>query len=132
MTRRIERTLLPATNDSPGARLLRKMGWRPGHGVGPRVSWRQRKIQDLHAQGKSLEGVDIDKLEDDEEAKKHMYPPRDTQVPTISRKENAFGLGYVPGMGLNQSSGKGEGKKKHSGPQLSGTYFTTQSSLSRL
>ncbi|KAI0050988.1 hypothetical protein FA95DRAFT_1631093 [Auriscalpium vulgare] len=115
----IERALLPPPDDSPGVRLLKKMGWRPGQGVGPRVTWRQRKIQDLLAAGKTLNNVDVDALEEDEEAKKHMYPPRDTVAPHIARKDNSYGVGYVPERGLNEALGRGAGP---SGPKLASGF----------
>ncbi|KDQ61939.1 hypothetical protein JAAARDRAFT_190648 [Jaapia argillacea MUCL 33604] len=125
MAFKLEEALLSTPTDSAGARILRKMGWRPGQGIGPRLTWRQRKLQDLRAatgpppKSSSNELVDGDE-EEDEEAKKHMFPPRDTPVLLAPRKENSHGLGYVPGMGLNESLGvkAGEGK----GPRLSSGF----------
>lgn len=115
----IQRALMPPLEDSPGVRLLKKMGWRPGQGVGPRVSWRTRKIQDLLAAGKSINGVDIDALDDDdEEAKRHMYPPRDTVVPRFSMKSDSYGVGYTAGPGLVESLGQKRPEVK--GPKLAG------------
>ena len=109
---------MPPLEDSAGVRLLKKMGWRPGQGIGPRVSWRTRKIQDLLAAGKSLNGVDIDALDDDEEAKRHMYPPRDTVVPRVSMKTDAHGIGFKAGAGLIENPGQKRPQTK--GPKLSG------------
>jgi G patch domain-containing protein 1 len=75
---RIQRAPMPPLEDSPGVRVLKEMGWRPGQSAGPRVSWRTRKIQYLLAAGKSITGVDIDALDHDAEAKRHMYSSRDT------------------------------------------------------
>jgi G patch domain-containing protein 1 len=97
---------MPPLEDSPGVRLLKRMGWRPGQGVGPRVSWRTRKIQDLLAAGKSINGVDIDALDDDEEAKRHLYPPRDTVVPRFLMKADPYGLAYTAAPGLIESFGQ--------------------------
>ncbi len=109
---------MPPLEDSTGVRLLKKMGWRPGQGVGPRVSWRTHKIQDLLAAGKSINGVDIDSLDDDEEAKRHLYPPRDTVVPRVLMKTDAYGIGYKAGAGLIESLGQKRPQTK--GPKLSG------------
>ncbi len=109
---------MPPLEDSPGVRLLKKMGWRPGQGVGPRVSWRTRKIQDLLAAGKSINGMDIDALDDDEEAKRHMYPPRDTVVPRFSMKSDSHGLGLAAALGLVESLGQKRTGVK--GPRLAG------------
>jgi G patch domain-containing protein 1 len=114
----IQRALMPPLEDSAGVRLLKKMGWRPGQGIGPRVSWRTRKIQDLLAAGKSLNGVDIDALDDDEEAKRHLYPPRDTVVPRVLMKTDAHGIGFEAAAGLTDSLGKKRPQTKD--PKLSG------------
>ena len=114
---------MPPLEDSAGVRLLKKMGWRPGQGVGPRVSWRTRKIQDLLAAGKSLNGVDVDALndddddDDDDEAKRHLYPPRDTLVPRLPMKSDAHGIGFNAGAGL--SEGLGQKRPQAKGPKLS-------------
>ncbi|KAH8983155.1 hypothetical protein EDB86DRAFT_3106500 [Lactarius hatsudake] len=116
----IQRALMPPLEDSPGVRLLKKMGWRPGQGVGPRVTWRTRKIQDLLAAGKSIDGVDVDALDDDEEAKRHMYPPRDTVVPRFSMKSDSHGLGYTSAPGLVESLGQKRPEVK--GPTLAAGF----------
>lgn len=116
----IRRALMPPLEDSAGVRLLKKMGWRPGQGIGPRVSWRTRKIQDLLAAGKSLNGVDIDTLDDDEEAKRHLYPPRDTIVPRVQMKSDVYGIGFKAGAGLVESLGQGQKHPQTKGPKLSG------------
>ena len=109
---------MPAGEDTDGVKLLKKMGWRPGHGVGPRITWRQRKIQDLVAAGKPIYDINIEELDDDEEAKKHTYPPRDTPVIKLSRKGNTHGLGFVPEQGLRERLG--EKRAEPTGPTLAG------------
>lgn len=103
-----------------GARILKKMGWRLGQGIGPRLTYAQRKAQDAGFldPSKEIEGDE----EDVAEAKKHMYPRRDTQVMLAPRKDNFHGLGYSPGMGLNESVGYGQGGERGpGGPNISGT-----------
>lgn len=105
-----------------GAQILKKMGWRPGQGIGPRVTLAQRKRQDAGFLDPSKE---VDGEEDDiEEAKKHMYPRRDIPVIIAPRKDNFHGIGYSPGLGLNESLGQtaggGEGQ---AGPSISGWYL---------
>jgi G patch domain-containing protein 1 len=104
-------------------RILKKMGWRPGHGIGPKVTFEQRKRQEQlsFVAPSLLRGQTISTLDDtDEEAKKHMYPPLNTVVPVLKRKENSHGLGFIPGKGLNEivASGLDGGAKK--GPNISG------------
>ncbi|KAL1759798.1 hypothetical protein FB107DRAFT_270824 [Schizophyllum commune] len=117
----LERSMLPPPTDSAGARILKKMGWKLGHGVGPRVSLRQRRIQDMQAaSGHTLAADDIALPDDgDEEASRHTYAPRDTPVLLVPRKDNTHGLGYRPGMGLGESSGSG---KERAGPNIAAGF----------
>ena len=95
------------------------MGWRVGQGIGPRLTYAQRKAQDAGFLDPSKEVAGDE--EDLEEAKKHTYPRRDTPVLVSHRKDNFHGLGYSPGMGLNESVGYGTGAGKGpSGPNISG------------
>lgn len=110
MANTLAAALAPAPQDSVGARILRKMGWRIGQGVGPRITYEQRRAQDRAASGALADEAE------DEEAKKHMYPRRDTPLLVVRRKDNSHGLGYSPGLGLNESLGR-EGEKQ--GPNLS-------------
>ena len=50
------------------------IGWHPGQGISPRVSWRRHKNQDLLMAGKLINGVDIDVFDSDvdKEAKRHL------------------------------------------------------------
>ncbi|KIJ55479.1 hypothetical protein M422DRAFT_240099 [Sphaerobolus stellatus SS14] len=104
--------LLPTSKDSVGARLLRKMGWRPGQGIGPRITYQQLRAQE----GNPIPPHEIL----DEEATKHLYAPRDTKPIIYVKKENAFGLGYVPGQGLNEIINKG--REEDGGPRISSGF----------
>ncbi|KAM0753231.1 hypothetical protein T439DRAFT_323868 [Meredithblackwellia eburnea MCA 4105] len=86
-----------------GAQLMRKMGWRDGQGVGPRVTLQQRKKQ-----AKEL-GIKLEDEDDDEgEASKHYYAPLDRPLGTVleigSSTDRGWGLGYKPGPGIQSSS----------------------------
>ncbi|KAH8104114.1 hypothetical protein BXZ70DRAFT_1005660 [Cristinia sonorae] len=106
--------LEPSPQDSAGARILKKMGWRAGQGIGPRLTYEQRRQQDIAFGFPPMEL-------DDEEAKKYKYPRRDTPLLLAPRKDNTHGLGYSPGMGLNESLGvKGSGGTK--GPNLAAGF----------
>ncbi|KAI0343331.1 hypothetical protein BDW22DRAFT_1407187 [Trametopsis cervina] len=107
-------SLAPPVKDSVGARILKKMGWRIGQGIGPRITLEQRRTQDR------LHGIPTEDVED-EEAKKHMYPRRDTPLLIVPRKDNSHGLGYTPGMGLNESLGAG-GSRDAKGSKLSAGF----------
>lgn len=83
---------------------MRKMGWREGQGVGPRVSYEQRKRQAAEI-GIRLDGEDADDA--DGEATKHYYAPLDRPLTLIKgssiSKDKGWGLGYRPGMGLKET-----------------------------
>jgi G patch domain-containing protein 1 len=94
------------------------MGWRIGQGIGPRVTWKQRKLQDLQATaGSKITVNEISVSEDDAEASKHTYAPRDTPILIVDRKDNSHGLGYRPGMSLNESLGV-KTRSNASGPNI--------------
>ena len=116
----LEASILPPPSDSAGARILKKMGWRLGQGIGPRLTLRQKQLQDMESGDKSSSDLNIP--EDDEEASKHTYSRRDTKILLIERKDNAHGLGYDPGMGLNQSLGVKENEGHSKDPRISGAF----------
>lgn len=97
----------PGTNRI-GEKIMMKMGWRPGQGVGPRLSHSRRKevLKDLGIARAPPEDND-DEVDDSEEAKKHMYAPVDRPLVTFDGKENQMGLGYLPGRTLDQSLSAG-------------------------
>ncbi|KAG5637846.1 hypothetical protein H0H81_002983 [Sphagnurus paluster] len=117
----LEASLLPPPSDSAGARILKKMGWRLGQGIGPRVSLRKRKLQDMQLSfGGRVSSELVNIPDDDEEASKHTYAPRDTPVLLVERKDNSHGLGYNPGMGLHESLGGKTAAGNSTGPKLAG------------
>lgn len=65
--------------DSVGVRLLRKMGWRPGQGIGPRV---KRRMDDE------------DQDDDDEALSNITFAPRDTPIENFQAKRDTYGLGF--------------------------------------
>jgi G patch domain-containing protein 1 len=93
------------------------MGWRVGQGIGPRLTYRQKKLQDIELS--FGDNIKSDAPEDDEEASKHTYARRDTRILVVERKDNFHGLGYNPGMGLNESLGVKDDKRTSKGPQIS-------------
>ncbi|KAH7890994.1 hypothetical protein F5I97DRAFT_1840647 [Phlebopus sp. FC_14] len=98
ITLALEQATLPAPKDSVGARILKKMGWRIGQGIGPRVTWKQHEIQ-------CGRNPDASSAEVDEEARKHTYAPRDTPLILAERKDDFHGLGYTKSLGLHASLG---------------------------
>ncbi|KAJ4474861.1 hypothetical protein J3R30DRAFT_3337189 [Lentinula aciculospora] len=120
LTTALQSAILPPSKDSVGARILKKMGWRVGQGIGPRISFKQWRLQDLQSSARA--GLTLPRDEDSEEASKHTYAPRDTPVLVVERKDNSHGLGYRPGMSLNDSLGVKSGNGSSTGPNISSGF----------
>lgn len=78
--------LLRPKEDTIGTKLLRRMGWREGQGVGPRI---QRKLAD-------------DEM-DDSEGQTYNLAPINTAIIALERKTNSRGLGYAAQPSLQRS-----------------------------
>ena len=73
--------ILRASGDTMGVKLLRRMGWREGQGIGPKV---RRKAR-------------LDEGEDGETAERqgtHLFAPENSQMVSFVRKNDRKGLGY--------------------------------------
>ncbi|OAG37034.1 hypothetical protein AYO21_08785 [Fonsecaea monophora] len=81
-------------NETIGSKLLKRMGWREGQGIGPRVR-RAAKVGE-------------EEPEDEEEhAQTHLFAPDDVQVVSYTRKTDHKGLGYIGDLqGHKESSGR--------------------------
>jgi len=124
MSLALEKALLPTPKDSPAAKILMKMGWRHGQGIGPRLTWQQKRLQDAQAKSARILTLDDLKLgpnDEDEEAQKYTYPRADTPLTVVPRKDNTHGLGYTAGLSLNDSLGNGPDSQP-SGPRISGEF----------
>ncbi|XP_050397514.1 G patch domain-containing protein 1 [Patella vulgata] len=92
-----------------GIRLLRKMGWKEGQGVGPRISSKNRKKKKSSNEGKvygcMMPDVPNSSTEDegsDEEYLKNVtFAPKDSNPISFDAKDNVHGIGY---RGLNPSA----------------------------
>jgi G patch domain-containing protein 1 len=86
--------MIEPSRTSVGHTLLQKLGWRPGQGIGPRVSARKRKLQ---AQKLGLPLNDDDEV-DEEQIGKHTFAPRDVKLLVYETNGDSTGLGFVKGM----------------------------------
>jgi len=77
--------LVKPKEDTMGVKILRKLGWREGQGVGPRV---QRKM--------------MDDENDDDGGETYTLAPINTAIIALERKTNTNGLGYASRPGLEK------------------------------
>ncbi|KAI8578095.1 hypothetical protein K450DRAFT_248993 [Umbelopsis ramanniana AG] len=105
------------SKDPIGVKLLRKMGWRPGQGVGARISAAKRRKLVMEESDQSDEELDADVT----------FAPRDSAIIVFAQKRDTFGLGFDPYKNVpdianvkraraeranNESSGKDSGYNK--------------------
>lgn len=111
------RNLLQPVKETIGMKLLRKMGWKPGQGTGPRVTKMEKrkmmedyKKTEVKVYGCTLPqdvgrekhyGSDSTCSTDDENDPELSFAPCDLQPFLCKPKDNCFGLGY---SGLDRRS----------------------------
>ncbi|XP_068230027.1 G patch domain-containing protein 1-like [Palaemon carinicauda] len=97
--------ILRPNKETMGMKLLRKLGWKPGQGIGPRVKLTQKKL--ALEETKRIYGCqlpqDMTGKSDDEEMDEEDCNPDVTFAPDdvvttylTNPKSNQFGLGYKP------------------------------------
>ncbi|KAF9175347.1 hypothetical protein BGX21_010076 [Mortierella sp. AD011] len=97
------------SSEPVGIRLLKRMGWKPGQGIGPRVSKRQRKPEDGPLS------------DDDADIPANVtFAPIDSAIVTFTNKTNRQGLGYDPYKDAPEFDRSLQGRKESK-------YLTTQS-----
>ncbi|KAL9029579.1 MAG: hypothetical protein Q9196_002188 [Gyalolechia fulgens] len=74
--------ILKCTGETMGVKLLKKMGWREGQGIGPKI-WRKARTD----QKDDLGGGDG-------EQETHLFAPDDSQIVSFLRKHDRKGLGF--------------------------------------
>ncbi|XP_037068932.1 G patch domain-containing protein 1-like [Pollicipes pollicipes] len=93
--------LIKPVRDTVGVRILKSMGWRPGQGIGPRVT-RAEKKQQQKVYGcarppgaDSAAAADSDSDSDSDAALREvLLAPDDSEAPLVRPKDDLFGLGY--------------------------------------
>lgn len=97
-------SLIAPARTSIGQTLLQKQGWRPGQGIGPRVTARKLKWQEakMGLAGPSRGQRDEDEDMEGGEAGKHTFAPRDTKLVVYQSKDDREGLGFQKGMGMGK------------------------------
>lgn len=86
-----------------GVRLLKRMGWKPGQGIGPRVSAVERQEENRKTYGcEPPPGFgDNNDSDDDIDLGELTFAPRDIEPYLVDPKKDSFGLGY---SGLDRRS----------------------------
>lgn len=77
-----------------GQKLMQKMGWRSGQGIGPRITFERQKQLALKL-GVQITSIDD---EDDAERRKHLFPPLDRPLTAFQPWPGNNGLGYTKNM----------------------------------
>ncbi|KAL7833714.1 hypothetical protein AOLI_G00286740 [Acnodon oligacanthus] len=108
----LEELIAPARS-SIGVQLLRRMGWRDGQGIGPRVKRRQRKQDtDARVYGCAVPPSGSEESENDDEfaPENVTFAPKDVIPVDFTPKDDLHGLGYSglnPLQALSGGSGMG-------------------------
>ncbi|GAA5987065.1 hypothetical protein JCM11641_007830 [Rhodosporidiobolus odoratus] len=124
-------SLIAPSSSRVGLKLMRRMGWRDGQGVGPRVTLGKRKrmakemgavLPSSAAAGEDgdgeAEGEGEGEGDGEGEASKHLYAPLDRPLTLVKSlgvgvgSGNGWGLGYEPGQTLDARL-RGEGLGGH-------------------
>lgn len=82
--------LLKTTGETMGVKLLKKMGWREGQGVGPRVRRKARLDEDDDPGGNGRDET-------------HLFAPENSKMISFIRKTDRKGLGFEGEDGLRGS-----------------------------
>ncbi|XP_030621528.1 G patch domain-containing protein 1 [Chanos chanos] len=107
--------LIAPAKSSIGVELLRKMGWKDGQGIGPRVKRRQRKqktgLSSVYGCALPPSGSEESEDDDDEFAPENVtFAPKDVTPIDFTPKDDLHGLGYRginPHQALMGGSGAG-------------------------
>ena len=119
MATALESLIAPAKT-SIGQTLLQKLGWRPGQGIGPRVSLRKLRIQETKLGTRPAGSRDDEDDDMSGGTRQHTFAPRDNKLVVYAAKEDKHGLGYQPGRGMGRLP-----QRRDSEPEHARSYLTT-------
>lgn len=89
-------SLIAPARTSIGETLLQKMGWKPGQGIGPRISGKKMRRRRLRLGQNTADDEDLP-MDDS-----HTFAPKDTILRAFDPKEDQQGLGFQKGAGMGQ------------------------------
>ncbi|KAN0061433.1 hypothetical protein ACQY0O_006280 [Thecaphora frezii] len=103
-TAALEELIRPAST-SIGVQLLKRMGWKEGHGLGPRVTYSKRKrllqLQNIGTAA-ALDSAAANEDENDDEKDRHLFPPPNTKLMHLENKSDSKGLGWKHSSSLDE------------------------------
>lgn len=82
--------LTPAVQDTMGVKLLKKMCWKEGQGVGPKIRREAQITDEGEQENNALDG------------RMYLLAPRNSALVTFNRKTDSQGMGYVGEGALGQ------------------------------
>ncbi|KAI4233560.1 MAG: hypothetical protein LQ349_004329 [Xanthoria aureola] len=88
--------IMKTTGETMGVKLLKKMGWREGQGIGPKVR-RSAKLDEKDDPGGN----------GDSSQEMHLFAPEDSKTITLTRKTDRKGLGFAGEGRLDQPDPNG-------------------------
>jgi len=94
--------ILKTTGDTIGVKLLRKMGWRDGQGIGPKVRRKARLDEDEDPGGQNGQET-------------HLFAPENSPMVSFVRKNDRKGLGFEGEGRLEETSSNKENKAENDG-----------------
>ncbi|MBW0481190.1 hypothetical protein O181_020905 [Austropuccinia psidii MF-1] len=99
----LDDVIMPSS-ERAGHKIMQKMGWRQGQGIGPRIP-HERKAWLASEFGLPLESDA--QAEEDLERKKHLYAPPDRPLTAVVPWSNYSGLGYLQTPASHSSNDQG-------------------------
>lgn len=110
--------LVKPSSGRAGEKIMQKMGWKPGQGVGPRVSRRRRR------QIAAELGITLAEDADEEEADGHLFAPPDRPLVLFPPRDTRAGLGYTrTHTSLARPASSASAKRKAPGSLPTGASF---------
>lgn len=103
--------------ETMGVKLLRKMGWKDGYGIGPRVR-RKARLQDGQRPTGAFE-------------EEHLFAPGNTVIVTFKRKDDRKGLGFTGEERLSATSTREAEKLGNEYSNDSAASFSAPTSLKK-
>ena len=101
--------LFRPTGDTMGVRLLQRMGWRPGQGLGPKLRRKARGDEEAT-----------------DDAEEHLFAPDDVPMIRFDRKTDKFGIGWAGEQRLGTDATSMTAKQDDSEGDSDGDLFSAR------